>query len=477
MFDVAVIGAGVVGGMIVRELSRYHLDVCLVEAKDDVACGASRANSAIVHAGFDAAEGSLKARFNVRGSQMMEDVARDLGVKYRRNGSLVIGFSKEDRRSLEALLERGRRNGVEGLALLTGDEAREKEPALSPAVTAALWAPTGAIVCPYELAVAAAGNAMDNGVKLFCETPVTRIEETADGYLLNGTLAARYIVNAAGLYADEVARLIGDNSFAVHPRRGEYLLMDKAAGTLVSSTIFRVPSAMGKGILVTPTVDGNMLAGPTSVDMSDKTDTATTAEGLAQVTAQALDSVPDLPVRQVITSFCGLRAAGDTGDFIIRPSALSPRFIHVAGIESPGLSSAPAIAEYVAELLSAAGLALRPKAQWDGRRAPTHAFREGSIEEKNAVIAKDARYGRIVCRCEGVTEGEIVAAIRQNPPATSVDAVKRRTRGGMGRCQGGFCMPLVCEILARELGIPLEEVTKRGSGSRINVGRTKEEQA
>ena len=474
MYDIAIIGAGVVGAMIARTLSAYRLKICILEKQHDVAMGASSANSAIVHAGFDAKEGSLKARMNVRGSQLMSDVCEELGVKYRQNGSLVIGFCDEDRANIEALYRRGVANGVEKLAVLDRDALKALEPNISNNATCALLAPTGAIVCPYELTIAAVGNAMDNGTDLKLDFEVAEICDCADHFEVISAeerVDARYVINAAGLYADAVARMVGDASFDIHPRRGEYVLLDKTCGGIVDHTIFRTPSKMGKGILVTPTVDGNLLCGPTSVDMEDKDDRATTADGLAHVMREALENVEGVAFNNSITSFCGLRAVGSSGDFIINMPR--ERFVNVAGIESPGLSSAPAIAEYVAELLKKEGLELSPKADYQPRRAAMHAFREASIEEKNAIIRKDSAYGRIVCRCEGVTEGEILAAIRTQPKPRDLDGVKRRTRAQMGRCQGGFCSPTVVELLAREMKVPYEQITKNGGASYINVGKTK----
>ncbi len=476
MYDVAVIGGGVVGGMIARELSRYKLDVCLLEKDGDVAMGATKANSAIVHAGFDAAEGSLKARLNVKGSQMMESVCSELGVKYKNNGSLVIGFNDEDKKTLIELCERGLANGVRGVRIVTGDELRDLEPNLSRNVICALYAPTGAIVCPYELCIASIGNAMDNGASLFCNFEVNGIQECGDAYRIfstdGKTLDARYIVNAAGIYADKLAKMVGDSSFDIHPRRGEYILLDREVGGLVSHTIFRTPSKMGKGILVTPTVDGNLLVGPTSVDMTDKEDKSTHPEGLSEVIKQANENIEGgVPFGKSITSFCGLRAAGNTGDFIINVGA--HRFVNVAGIESPGLSSAPAIAEYVLELLAGDGLALTEKSDFNPYREPKHSFREASIEEKIEIIKKNPAYGRIICRCESISEGEILDAIHSNPPANDIDGVKRRTRAGMGRCQGGFCGPYVMELIAKERGMAYEDVTKCGGDSKIVYNRTK----
>lgn len=476
-FDVAVIGAGVVGGMIAREMTRYKLKVCILERSNDVAAGATRANSAIVHAGFDAKEGSLKAKFNVKGSEMMETVARELGVKYHRNGSLVIGFNEEDRTEIKKLLARGNANGVRQLRILEKEELHALEPGLSDEAQCALYAPTGAIICPYELAIAAVGNAMDNGAELLRNFEVARISQMDEGYQISTadgsqTVTAKVVINAAGIYADEIAKLVGDDSFRIHPRRGEYILLDRECGNLVSHTIFRTPSRMGKGILVTPTVDGNLLTGPTSVDMEDKEDKTTTAEGFAKIMKEAAENVSGIPFGKTITSFCGLRAVGSTGDFII--NAPIKGFINVAGIESPGLTSAPAIAEYVAELAAQQGLPMEEKRDFQPQREAAHRFREASLEEKQAIIQKDKAYGKIVCRCEGVTEGEILAALRVNPKAVDLDGVKRRTRAQMGRCQGGFCSPYIVELIARECGIPVEQVTKSGGNSYINVSRTKE---
>ncbi len=476
MYDVAVIGGGVIGGMIARELSRYDLSICILEKADDVAMGATKANSAIVHAGFDAKEGSMKARFNVKGSQMMEKVCAELGVKYKNNGSLVIGFDDEDKKTLMELCERGLANGVRGVRIVMDDELKALEPNLSEDVCCALYAPTGAIVCPYELCIASIGNAMDNGAALFCGFEVTALERKAHGYTVTAAdgrkTEARYIVNAAGIYSDKVAKMAGDESFDVHPRRGEYILLDREVGGLVSHTIFRTPSKMGKGILVTPTVDGNLLVGPTSVDMTDKEDKSTTPEGLSLVIKQANENIKNgVPFGKSITSFCGLRAAGSTNDFIINVGA--EHFVNVAGIESPGLSSAPAIAEYVCELLAGDGLALNKKSDFNPIREPKHHFREASVEEKNEIIKNNPAYGRIVCRCESISEGEILDAIRSNPPANDIDGVKRRTRAGMGRCQGGFCGPYVMELIAKERNIPYEKVTKAGGDSVMVYGRTK----
>lgn len=474
MYDITVIGAGVVGGMVARTLSKYNLKVCILEKENDVAMGATKANSAIVHAGFDAEVGSLKAKLNVKGSKMMKAVCEELGVKYKNNGSLVIGFDENDRQTINTLLERGNANGVEGLRIIEKEAIKEIEPNISDNVLCALYAPTGAIICPYDLAIASIGNAMDNGAELKCNFEVCSIEKDADSYKLssqNDCIHTRFVINCAGLYSDKIASLIGDNSFNVHARKGEYILLDKECGGMVSHTIFRTPSKMGKGILISPTVDGNLLLGPTSVDIPDKENKNTTQEGFSDILQKAKENITLVPTAKTITSFCGLRAVGSVGDFIIN----SPEkgFVNAAGIESPGLSASPAIAEYIVDVLKEQGLALEENPNYNPKRESSHTFAEASLEEKNEMIKANPSYGKIVCRCESITEGEILDAIRRNPKAKDLDGVKRRTRAQMGRCQGGFCGPYITELLARELNIPYEKVTKFGGKSVINVGKTK----
>lgn len=474
MVDVAVIGGGVVGALTARALSRYELSICILEKEEDVAMGASAANSGIVHAGFDAAPGTLMARMNVCGSEMMPQIAEELGVKYQNNGSLVIAFSKAELEMLEALRRRGEKNGVKSLEIVTEERLWALEPGLSKRVKGALYAPSGGIICPYGLAIAAVGNAMDNGVQLKCGFRAEKISQTADGFEIQSereTVNCRYLVNAAGLWADEVSALAGAADIKIRPRKGQYLILDKACGGLVQHTIFRTPSPRGKGILVSPTVDGNLLLGPTSETIEDKSDTGTTAEGLEKIMRETLENVPGLPLKDSITSFSGLRAAGNRGDFIL--DCPRPKMVRAAGIESPGLSSAPAIAEYMVTLLKQEGLRCSLRKDFQPRRRALLDFRELSMEEKNQVIRRNPAYGKIVCRCEMVSEGEILDAIRQNPRAKTLDAVKRRTRSGMGRCQGGFCSPLVMELLAREWGIPIEELTKSGGASKLLAGKTK----
>lgn len=486
MVEYLVIGAGVVGGMVARALCRYTNSVAIVEKCSDVAMGATRANSAIVHAGFDCKVGTLKAKLNVMGSKMMPEVAHALGVKYNPCGSLVVGFSDEDRATLEELKVRGETNGVEGLVVLDREGVLALEENIGDDVTCALYAPTGAIICPYELAIAAVGCAMDNGAELYLGFEVAKVTPVMDGARVRfyevesrdgRKIEAHTVINCAGVYADEVYQTLdGEKTmdFSIHPRVGEYLLLDKEYGKTVSRTIFRCPSKMGKGILVTPTVDGNLLLGPTAVDTVDKSDTQVTPEGIAKVTKQATEQVKVNLRGAVITSFAGLRAVGSSGDFIIDYG--HERFLNVAGIESPGLSASPAIAEYVIELL-------QKKMGRDAFVVRTEytpnylslawLFHEMNDDEKCAVIAKNSAFANMICRCEEITEGEIVAAIHRDPKPHDVDGIKRRTRASMGRCQGGFCVPVIVGILARELGVPEEEITKFGGNSYMLVGKTK----
>lgn len=475
-YDVVIIGAGVVGAMTAHFMSHYELNICVVERCEDIAMGASCANSGIVHAGFDAKSGSLKAKLNVEGSKMMEQICSELDVNYRKNGSIVLGFSEADREKLCTLLQNGKENGVEGLRILNRDELTELEPNVSDKALCALYAPSGAIVCPYGLTEAAMGNAMDNGTELKLGFEVKKINKTDYGYELisaNGEkISGSIVVNAAGIYSDDIANMIEDTSFKVHPRRGEYVLLDKECGEQVNCTIFTVPTEAGKGILVSPTVDKNLLIGPTSVDYEDKEDKKTTAIGIANVTDGAKRMVKDIDMRMAITSFCGLRAAGDTGDFIINMPQKG--FVNVAGIESPGLSASPAIAKYVIRLIEDEGYVFKEKKNYIKERKSIRNFKNWTIKQKNEIIKKDASFGNIICRCENITEGEIRYAMRKNPKPTNMDAVKRRTRAQMGRCQGGFCSPHVIQIIADELGIPAEQVTKNSENSYIISGFTKE---
>ncbi len=476
MYDVVIIGAGIVGAMTARELSKYNLKICVAEKENDVAMGATKANSAIVHAGFDAKPNTLKAKLNVKGSEMMEKTAHELGVSYENNGSLVVGFCDEDEETIKNLYEQGLKNGVKGIKIIGKDELLCLEPNISDTAVCALYAPSGAIVCPYELCIAAMGNAMDNGAELKLNFKVEKIENK-DGifeiFSDTKTIKTKYVINAAGAYSDFIANLVGDTSFKIHPRRGEYILLDKECGGIARHTIFQTPTKMGKGILITHTVDNNLLLGPTAEDICDRENTDTTSAGFDEIVKKASKSIQNIPLGKMITTFCSLRAVGDTGDFIIN----SPKhgFINAAGIESPGLSASPAIAEYIVGLLKNQGVVLEENKNFSPIRKSAHYFRNAPIEEKNRIIKENPAYGKVICRCETVTEGEILDAIHNNPKAHDIDGVKRRTRSGMGRCQGGFCLPYVAQILADELDVPFESVTKCGGNSKITVGRTKGE--
>ena len=467
-YDAVIVGGGVIGAAIARELSRYALSVCLIEKEEDVCSGTSKANSAIVHAGYDAKPGSLKAQLNVQGNAMMGDLSRDLEFEFKRNGSLVLCFADEDMPKLAELYQRGLKNGVD-VKLISGDEARKMEPNLTDEVVAALYAPTGGIVCPFGLTIALAENAADNGVEFAFNTAVTGITKGENGYVIettNGTVEATAVINAAGVYSDVIHNMVSEKKLHITPRKGDYCLLDKEAGSHVSATIFQLPGKYGKGILVSPTVHGNLLIGPTAVDVDDKENTATTAEELADVVKKSAISVKNVPYRLTITSFSGLRAHEDGDDFVLGEAEDAPNFFDAAGVESPGLSSAPAIGVYIAEMV-AAKLGAEKKADFNGKRRGFVKLAEKSFEERAALIKENPLYGVIVCRCMNVSEGEIVDAIKRTLGATSLDGVKRRVHQGMGRCQAGFCTSKTMEILSRETGIPMENICKNGSNSEM----------
>ena len=474
MYDVAIIGGGVIGSMLARQLSKYQLKICVLEKENDVAMGASKANSGIVHGGFDPEPGTLKAALNSVGVEKLFTVAKELNAPIKRNGSLVCAFGADEESAINELYERGIKNGINGMSVISGDEARKLEPALSPEVTLALHVPTAGIVCPYELTLAAIGNAMDNGVKLIRNFKVASIKKSENFTITSEkgeNVTAKFVVNCAGAYSDKIAAMIGDDFFKIIPRAGEYMLLDKTAGSIVSHTIFQVPSKEGKGILVSPTVDGNLLTGPTAGVVESPLSTETTHEGLKTVEKLSKKSVPSVNFRKVITSFSGVRSSEKNGDFIIKISEKAENFLNLAAIDSPGLTCSVSIADYAVEILSKNGLALNEKADFNPNRPDPHAFKKMTDEEKDAFIKKNPTYGRIVCRCEGVSEGEIRAAVTTNPKALDIDSVKRRTRSGMGRCQGGFCMPYVMRIISEETGIPMEKITKKGEGSEQLIGR------
>ena len=473
-YDTVIIGAGVTGCAIARELSRRKGRFLVVERALDVCEGTSKANSAIIHAGFDAEPGTLKAKMNVLGNQKMDQLSQELDIPFQRIGALVVCLDPAELPQLRALYDRGLANGVAGLSLLSGEEARALEPNLAEGVCGALLAGTSGVVCPFELTLGLAESAARNGVEFRFDTEVLKIERQADGWLLktsSGEIWTRTVVNAAGVHAGELHNQVFEEKITITPRKGEYCLLDKTAGSHVGRTIFQLPGKMGKGVLVSPTVHGNLLVGPTAADVEDLDETATTAAGLAEVAEKSAWAVKAVPMRQVITSFMGLRAHEAGDDFLLREAG--DGFFEAAGIESPGLSSAPAIGDYMAGLV-ADKLGLAEKADFSPTRRGSLRLAEKPQQERDAYIKENPLYGNIICRCEEVSEGEIVDAIHSTLGAKTLDGVKRRTRAGMGRCQSGFCSPRVMEILARELSLDLTGVRKNGKESRIVLEKTRE---
>lgn len=477
MFDVTIIGSGVIGSAIARELSKYKLRICVIEKEADVASGTTKANSAIVHAGFDAKPGTLKGKLNAEGNAMFDKLSKELDFPFKRNGSFVLCFDEKDLGKLRKLKEQGRKNGVPDLEILDGDKVRSMEPNLSESVVGALFAPTGGIVCPYEMTIALAENAFTNGAEFKFDSKVNSIDKKDGKYTVitnKGTIETKFVINTAGVYADEINNMVSKNKIKIIPRKGEYCLFDKAVGNTVAKTIFQLPTKMGKGVLITPTIDGNLLVGPNAVDVDDKDDLNTTSEGINEILSKASFSVKSIPVRQVITSFSGLRAHPISGDFIIGEAKDAENFINAAGIESPGLSSSPAIAKMIEEIVV---LKLHPEKndKFNPIRKGIPKFREMTNEDRKKLIAQDHRYGKIVCRCETVTEGEIVNSIQRPLGARNLDGIKRRTRAGMGRCQCGFCSTRLVDILSRELKVDPRSITKYGKNSNILCGKNKED--
>lgn len=462
--DIIIIGGGVVGTAIARELSRYRLNIVIVERQPDLAMGTSKANSGILHAGFDAHPGTLKGELNARGNEIYRKLEKELDLDIRWVGSLVVAKDEEDRQALDELLERGKQNGVPGLEILPPEEVLAREPYLAPDITGALWAPSAGVICPFRATIAFAENAVQNGAQLLTECGVNAIV-TENGKVTGvdttlGFIGARFVINAAGVHADVLSRTAGDDSFSIKPRKGEYILFDKAVNYLVNSVLFPTPSKVSKGILVSPTAHGNIFIGPNAEDVADADDLATSSPGLESIIAGARKLVPGIPLQAAIVQFAGLRAAAGSGDFIIKASEAVSGLIHAAGIQSPGLSAAPAIAEKVVHILQEQGLAMEQKETFIAATLPRVHSSALSYEAKEKLIETNPLYGRIICRCESISEGEIVDAIHRPCGARTVDGVKRRTRAGSGRCQGGFCGPKVTAILARELGIPVTAVRK-----------------
>lgn len=473
MLDVAIIGGGVTGCSLLYALARYRLRVALLEAGNDVGVATTKANSAIVHAGYDPEPGTLMARYNAEGNRLITKMAAELDILYKNTGSLVLAFTEAERATLEELRRRGLANGVPGMELWGAEELRRREPNVSEAALAALYAPTAGVVNPWELAFAQAEVAVQNGARVMLDSLVEAIDRREGRFTLHGPagpVEARFVVNCAGVHAAEVAALVGDASFSITRNRGQYYLLDKAQGEAVRHVVFQCPGPEGKGVLVAPTVHGNLIVGPNAEPSESR---ATTAEGLEFVRHAAVKSVPGVDFRQSIRNFAGLRAQASTGDFVVGESPAVPGFFHLAGIKSPGLTAAPAMALAMVRLLGQAGLPLAEKESFINSRKILR-FNHLSRAEKAEAVARNPLYGRIVCRCETVTEGEILDALRRPLPPRSLDAVKRRCGPGMGRCQGGFCGPRVQALIARELGLPQGEIPQDRTGMNIVLGRTKD---
>ena len=475
MLDVIVIGAGVMGAAVSRELSKYKLNIMVLDKENDVSNGTSKANSAIVHAGYDAKEGTLMAKYNVLGAGMYESLCKEIGAPYKNVGSYVLAFSEEERKHIEKLYQRGLTNGVPQMEILEKDEILRREPNINKNVVAALYAGSAGIVGPWEFTIKLLENAALNGTEVLVDAEVSNIEKLQDGYkviLKDGrTFETKVVINAAGVYADKINDMVSKNHFDIHPRIGEYYVLDKVQGKLTNSVLFQCPTIMGKGILVTKTVHGNIMVGPTAEDVESKDYVGTTTHGLDDIRRQAEKTISGINYRDSIRNFTGIRAESSTGDFIIGEVSDAPNFFNIAGTKSPGLSSAPAIGVDVAKMV-VEKLGAVKKEDFKQNRPQIH-FIELSPEEKSEVIKKDPRYGRIICRCESITEGEIVDVIHRMVGARTVDGVKKRCRPGTGRCQGGFCGPRVQEILARELGKELNEIVLDKKGAYILTTETK----
>jgi len=473
MYDVLVIGGGVIGCAVVRQLSRYVGNIALLERSQDVSEGASKANSGIVHAGYDAEPGSDKARLNVKGARMYSALCRELGVPYGQPGALVLGFDEADRSKIEKLYQQSLQNGVEGCRIISKDEILALEPNINPDVLAALHVPGSGLVSPYEITHALANAACHNGVSFIMETEVLDMQPIKGGWSIKtnkGSFDTRAFVNCAGVYGACLHNKISPRKLTMIPRRGQYYLMDRENTLGFTMTIFQVPTDMGKGVLISPTTHGNLLIGPTAEDIDDPEDARTTAEGLSDVLKKAAKTWPGITVRSVITNFSGIRAHEAGGDFVIGAvDGAADGAFEAIGIESPGLSAAPAIGEELGDWV-AYSLQLPMKAYMPPVQPKPKAFSHMNMAERQQAFHQDPDYGRIVCRCETVTEAEVRAAIREPVGAKNLDGIKRRTRAGMGRCQGGFCGPRVVQLLCEELGLKPEQVTKFGGKSQILLG-------
>jgi glycerol-3-phosphate dehydrogenase len=461
-FDIIIIGAGIIGTSIARELSRYHESILLLEKGRDVAVGASRANSGIVHGGYAAKWGTLKGEMATKGNRMYHQLSKELGFPYFRIGSYVLAFTRDEEEILNQLRENGLKNGVKSLDIHTKSDILSKEPLLNPSLTAGLYCEEAGIVSPYEAAIAFAENSIENGVELKLNHEVVQIEKLTEGYRINAgnqAFTGSVVINAAGLYTDRISEMAGLSDFKIRPRKGEYLLLKRGAAAGLHSVIFQTPIKKGKGVLVSPTTWGNLLIGPNSEDTIDREDSDNDYSALKEILEQAKISIPTLTLSSLIRVFSGTRPASDKGDFIIEESSLSG-FIQAAGIESPGLTSAPAIAERVRNIMLDKGYVERKKNSFQNRRNPI--TRPGPLkpfgEVKDLTNLPPGDQERVVCRCEQVTEATIADALERNIPIDSLDAVKRRTRTGMGACQGKFCGPRVKELIHRMSGLTHDEI-------------------
>lgn len=477
-YDIIIIGSGIVGSLIARYLSRYELDILVIEKEIDVGMCPSSANSAIIHAGYDPMPGTLKAEMNVEGNRLWHELAVELGIVFSQTGSLVVALADEDMCKISELYERGMDNGVTGMAIIDREELIRREPRINPQARAALWAPSAAVLDPFGAVLAAAENAVMNGVTYMFETKFEDFIFEGNRIIGvktdKGDLFCRWAVNSAGLYSDEVAHKAGIlRDMKITPRKGCYLIFDPEKITL-NNVIFPVPSEKGKGILASTTTHGNVLIGPNNEECSDKEDISTTASGFEEVFSGAKKLVPSLELKNVIAQYSGIRATErEKKDFIIDIPPQVKGFVNLCAIDSPGFASSPAIALEVIELLKDAGEVLKEKSGWDPVRKPFPHFHRMSLEERTELVRKNPAYGRIVCRCEEVTEGEVLDAIHSPVPARTYDGIKRRTWLGTGRCQGAFDYPRVIQILAKELNIPEAEVTKKGRGSELIFRKTK----
>lgn len=474
MYDVAIIGSGITGSACAYFLSKYRLKIAVIEKNNDVCCGTTKANSAIIHAGYDPHPETLMAKLNVKGSAMAKEICAKLDVPYNQIGSLVVAFSEEEAKTVEELFERGNANGVPNLKILNRKELKEAEPMISDEALCALYAPSAAIVNPWEYGLAMAETAVRNGAEILLESEVTSIKKENGVFKITAgekEIEAKYVINAAGVNCDDIHNMIAPPKFRVIPSAGEYYLLDKSEGKRARHVIFQCPNKDGKGVLVSPTVHGNLIVGP-NADPRDKDDTSTKTRCLDFVREKAVKSVPSINFRENIRNFTGVRAATEIDDFIIEFACEG--FLDLAGIKSPGLSAAPAIAELAVKMLGESGLALEEKESFTDER--THLrFKHLSDEEKNNAVKKNSAYGRVICRCETITEGEIIDALNSPIPPVSLDGIKRRAGTGMGRCQGGFCGPKVLEIMAKYKNEPFEAVLQDNTGSIILTGKTKSE--